>query len=167
MKISSITLLCLSLVASSVLAAEPAAEAPAAGAATKYDKAQLLQAFDGAMTCSAVTALAAEKTPPAEAWLWGNRSFAFGMLAVRFYTEANKKQITSEELNNILTEYANRLNTMPAADFKPFDEGCARKYPDIDKLCEQNKCPRQPPGADESAASEPAAGADGAPPAKE
>ncbi len=165
-----IALLCLSLMvfeagAAGPAGAPPAATTPAADAAgdakgpapapgdaakPEVDKAQYEQAFDGAMTCSALTAIAAQKAPPAEAWRWGNRSFAFGMLAVRFYTESHKEPLKNEDLDGILTQYANALNAMPEAERKQFDEGCGRKYADIDKLCEVNDCPRKPPGAAKS-----------------
>lgn len=178
---SLIAILCLGLSMTEASAAEPApappaestapagTAAPAAGEAVKqeFDKAQYEQAFDGAMTCSALTAVVAQKAPPAEAWRWGNRSFAFGMLAVRFYTEANKEPLKNEELDGILTQYANALNSMPDAERKQFDEGCARKYADIDKLCEMNDCPRKPPGAAKPGADVKAAPPEqvGAPPA--
>jgi len=135
----------LVLASATAVATEPAApDAPIADApALESNRAALEEAFDGAMTCSALTALRAQSAPAGEAAQWNNRSFAFGMLAARFYTEARQQPITHEEMNNILTEYANTLATMPVAQREPFELGCARKFADADKLCELNQCPSQ------------------------
>lgn len=109
-------------------------------------KASLEQAFDGAMTCSALAAVKALQAGKDEAWRWQNRAFVFGMLAARFYGNATKDPISNEDMDNMLTEYANSLSTMPAAQREPFETGCARKYPQMDQLCEINKCPHAAPG---------------------
>ena len=129
--------------------AEAAAPATAAGDAPSVppEREAFEQAFDGAMTCSALTAVKAHQATEAkeaEAWRWGYRSFAFGMLAVRFYTDATKQQLTNEDADNMLTEYANSLVSMTPEQREPFEVGCARKYAEIDKLCEINKCPHTP-----------------------
>jgi hypothetical protein len=135
----------LALVSATAAAIEPAVPgAPIADApAVEPNRAAFEEAFDGAMTCSALTALRAQSAPAGEAAQWNNRSFAFGMLAARFYTEARQQPITHEQMNNILTEYANTLASMPVDQREPFELGCARKYADADKLCELNQCPSQ------------------------
>jgi hypothetical protein len=136
--------------------APPAATEGAEASPPATSPEALQQAFDGAMTCSALTAVKSSQAGPDEAWRWGNRSFAFGMLAVHFYTDATKTQLAQEEVNNILTEYANTLVAMSPEERQPFEEGCARKYPDMDRLCELNACPRSPPGADAAPSTAPA-----------
>ncbi|MGE0861815.1 MAG: hypothetical protein AB7I01_19505, partial [Gammaproteobacteria bacterium] len=63
--------LLLALCAGGVFAAEPT-QPPADGVAPTKDA--LKQGFDGAMTCSAVCALAAQGAGKDTAWLWRNRS---------------------------------------------------------------------------------------------
>lgn len=146
--------------------AAPAAEgAPATAAPPGFDRKALEEAFDGAMTCSALTAIKAHEAKEDEAWRWGNRSFAFGMLAVRFYTEATQQPLPREEIDKILTEYANALMAMKAEQRQPFEEGCGRKYADMDRLCEANKCPLAAPGSTAEAPAAPATPADGPEPA--
>lgn len=157
--------LCLPVAAESPAAAPatpPAGEATAEGAdpaAPPANREALEQAFDGAMTCAALTAIKANQAAPAEAWEWGNRSFAFAMLAVRFYTDATQKPLPHEEINNMLTEYANALIAMPEPKRQPFEEGCGRKYADMDRLCAANACPHKAP---EAGAASPAPAADAA-----
>lgn len=148
-------------------AARPAAEASAEGEAKAppHNQKALEQAFDGAMTCAALTAIKANDEPPATAWEWGNRSFAFAMLAVRFYTDATQKPLPHEEINNMLTEYANALIAMPEPERQPFEEGCGRKYADMDRLCAANACPHQAPGTEGDAPTPAATSASGAEPA--
>lgn len=166
----------LSLVMYSAYAAEPAAPAaapstaPAASTApdTKHGQSEppskeaLQQAFDGAMTCSALTAMIAQSAKPDEAWRWKNRSFAFGAVAANFYVNFTQAKLSPEDMDNALTSYANALQGMPAAEREPFDTGCARKYAQIDKLCEVNECPHAAPGTAEFT---PPAGAPAAAPA--
>jgi hypothetical protein len=167
----------LGLVMYGVQAAEPAAPAanappasiaaPGAGAANGQSvppsKEALQQAFDGAMTCSALSAIISQSAKPDDAWRWKNRSFAFGMLAANFYVNATQVKLSNEELDNALTSYANSLQAMSPKDREPFDTGCARKYAQIDKLCEVNHCPNAAPGSPEFV---PPAGAPAATPAK-
>lgn len=121
-------------------------------------QAQLEQAFDGAMTCSALTAIKADKHEGHEHERWANRSFAFGMLAVRFYTDLTERALSNDELNNALNQYADALITMTEEEIAPFETGCGNKYPDMDQLCVENDCvfpsaatPEQDAGAAESA----------------
>ena len=151
MKLTAALFLCI--LAFGVRAAEPAASpspAPPAAATTPAvapTKEALEQAFDGAMTCSALTAIIAQTAIPSEAWRWRNRSLAFGLLARNFYANANQEALTSEDMDNKLTSYANSLQTMPAKEREPFDIGCARKYTQMDKFCEELYCPNAPPDA--------------------
>lgn len=162
----------LGLVICAAHAAEPATSAspattsaaPATGAANGQSetpsKEALQQAFDGAMTCSALSALISQTTKADEVWRWKNRSFAFGMLAANFYVNATEDKLSNEDMDNMLTQYANSLQGMTLEDREPFDTGCARKYAQIDKLCDVNDCPNSAPSTPAYAA--PA----GAPPAK-
>ncbi len=147
-----IVVLLLCVLAGSAWAAEPPAPAnqatPTADAnhAVAPTKEALEQAFDGAMTCSALTAIIAQTAAPAEAWRWQNRSLAFGVLARNFYANANHEELSSEDMDNKLTSYANSLQTMPPKERETFDTGCARKYTQMDKFCEQLRCPNVAPG---------------------
>lgn len=173
MKRIAILFILVGLVTANVQAAEPAAAPPAAsssappagehGQSQPPSKEALQQAFDGAMTCSALSALIAKTAKPDEAWRWKNRSFAFGMLAANFYVNATQNKLSNEDMDNALTSYANSLQGMAPAEREPFDTGCARKYAQIDKLCEVNECPNAAPGAPEFKAP---AGARETPPAK-
>ncbi len=142
----------------------PTSAAPPTGAAMGQSetpsKEALQQAFDGAMTCSALSALISQTAKADEVWRWKNRSFAFGMLAANFYVNATQDKLSNEDMDNMLTQYANSLQGMKPTDREPFDTGCARKYAQIDKLCEVNQCPNSAPGT--PAYQAPA----GAPPAK-
>lgn len=146
--------LLLALSAGGVFAAEPP-QSPADGAAVSEapgvapTKDALKQGFDGAMTCSAVCALAAQGASRDTAWLWQNRSFAFGMLAAQFYSQATNGEVSREDLDSMLTEYANALQSMSPQARKPFDDGCARKYGAVDQLCKENGCPNSAPAAPE------------------
>lgn len=165
----------LSLVMLGAQAAEPATSpsppatsaAPTTGAANGQSetpsKEALRQAFDGAMTCSALSALISQTVKADEVWRWKNRSFAFGMLAANFYVNATQDKLSNEDMDNMLTQYANSLQGMTAQDREPFDTGCARKYAQVDKLCEVNDCPNSAPG---TPAYEAPAGAPPAKPAK-
>jgi len=127
--------------------------APSAGEAngqsTPPSKEALQQAFDGAMTCSALSAIISQTAKADEAWRWKNRSFAFGMLAANFYVNATQEKLSNDDMDNMLTQYANSLQGMSPTDREPFDTGCARKYAQIDKLCEVNQCPNSAPGTPE------------------
>jgi hypothetical protein len=161
-----IVALILGFVACGALAGETAAPAlapaapPAATSATQQDpvptRQALQQAVDGSMTCSALSAIIAGSVGADQAWLWKNRSFAFGMLAANFYFNATKEKLSDDELDNMLTQYANSLQGMAPKEREPFDTGCARRYTQMDKLCEQNHCPNAPPAA---STSKPGAGA--------
>lgn len=148
-----IAVLFLCILAFGVRAAEPAASSSPAPPAAETSpavaptKEALEQAFDGAMTCSALTAIIAQSAIPSEAWRWRNRSLAFGLLARNFYSNANQEELTSEDMDNKLTSYANSLQTMPAKEREPFDIGCARKYTQMDKFCEELRCPHAAPDA--------------------
>ena len=72
---------------------------------------------------------------------------AFGMLAANFYVNATQKKLSNEDMDNALTSYANSLQGMSPAEREPFDTGCARKYAQMDKLCEVNECPHSAPAA--------------------
>lgn len=156
----------LGLVACGALAGEtiPSAPAPVPAPATSADSTQvptptreaLQQAVDGTMTCSALSAIISRSVAADQAWLWKNRSFAFGMLAANFYANATTEKLSHEELDNMLTQYANSLQGMTPKEREPFDTGCARRYAQIDKLCEQNHCPNAAPAP---SAPKPAAGA--------
>ena len=151
----------IALAVGQALAAEPAAPStpPAAsgsaapagehGQSQPPSKEALQQAFDGAMTCSALSALIAKTAKPDEVWRWKNRSFAFGMLAANFYVNATQNKLSNEDMDNALTSYANSLQGMSPTEREPFDTGCARKYAQIDKLCEVNQCPNAAPGTPE------------------
>lgn len=117
-----------------------AAALPLAAEQTAADPDALKRAFDGAMTCSAVAAVGADTVPQAERWRWDNRSFAFGMLAARFWNDATGEPMTGEQLNDALNRYAEALLEMPADQRAGFEIGCEAKYPDVDKLCESNPC---------------------------
>lgn len=130
----------------------PSSVAPAESEASPSavpTKEALQQAFDGAMTCSALSALNGQQAGKDEVWRWKNRSFAFGMLAAHFYVDATKDKLSNEDMDNMLTEYANSLSAMKPKDREPFDTGCARKYAQVDKLCEVNSCPNAAPGTPE------------------
>lgn len=133
--------------AAAAVGAETAAKLalPPAGPAVAPTTAALQQAFDGAMTCSALSAIKARDVGAEDHWRWGNRAFAFGMLAARFYTDQIKKPVTNEEMDNFLTTYANALGAMPPAQREPFETGCARKYTMTDRMCETNPCPHKAP----------------------
>ena len=148
----------LALAAAGVEAADPAPPpatvAPveaspksAAGPEVAPTQVALQEAFDGAMTCSALAALKAQDAGPDQRWQWGNRSFAFGMVAARFHSDLTKRPASNEELDDLLSTYANSLAGMPAAKREPFETGCARKYALMDQLCEVNPCPHKPPSA--------------------
>jgi hypothetical protein len=168
MKRIAIVLSLIGLAAGQVQAAEPAVSTPPSASSSPAAEAEhgqsqppskeaLQQAFDGAMTCSALSALLAKTAKPDEAWRWKNRSFAFGMLAANFYVNATQKKLSNEDMDNALTSYANSLQGMSPAEREPFDTGCARKYAQMDKLCEVNECPHSAPAApDFPAPAEPA-----------
>ena len=100
----------------------------------------LKRAFDGAMTCSALTAMEADQALGDMQQTWANRSFAFGMLAVRFYTDLSGGAMSNDEMNEALNQYADALTSMSAEQIAPFREGCEAKYANVDELCEQNDC---------------------------
>ena len=89
----------------------PPAE-PAAAPITPEQETMLKQAFDGAMTCSALTAIKGEQVMGEAQQQWVNRSFAFGMLAVRFYTDLKSEPLSNDELNTALNQYADALTAM-------------------------------------------------------
>ena len=150
--------LLLALCVTVARAAEPAPAAPAAPAASATQgpdvaptKQALQQAFDGAMTCSALAALNGRAAGKDQAWLWQNRSFAFGILAMQFYMQATGDKVKKSDMDDALTSYANTLQSMSPKERQPFDEGCARKYAQIDQLCKDNGCPSAPPAGPEFA----------------
>ncbi|MGR8920846.1 MAG: hypothetical protein ACU85V_14620 [Gammaproteobacteria bacterium] len=126
--------------------------APLAAAEAPDARQQLRQAFDGAMTCAAITAIEAEKLPPETRWEWDNRSFAFGMLAARFWNDATDNPMSAQDLDNALNKYAGHIVTMTEADLLPFRDSCAQKYADMDKLCKENGCLHAGPPAAPAAA---------------
>lgn len=128
-------LLAALLAASPTLLAEASADGDEANART-----QLKQAFDGAMTCSALTALEADQAIGDMQQTWANRSFAFGMLAIRFYADLTGEPLRNEDMNEALNQYVDALVAMSDAQIAPFREGCAAKYAGVDALCEQNDC---------------------------
>ncbi len=138
------------LLAALVIAHGPLyAEQPAAVPPTDANKALLQQAFDGAMTCSAITAINADNAGPEQRWRWENRSFAFGMLAARFWNDATGQPMTAEVLDAALNDYAGKIVAMTPDALAPYDTSCAGKYADMDKLCESNPCLHSgPPPAD-------------------
>lgn len=131
---------------------------PAAAPITPEQETLLKQAFDGAMTCSALTALKGDQVMGEAQQQWVNRSFAFGMLAVRFYTDLKSEPLSNDELNNALNQYADALTAMSEEELAPFETGCGNKYADMDRLCEENDCvfPRKgaPPGEENNAPAE-------------
>ena len=120
-------------------------------APTEADPNMLKQALDGAMTCSALTAIKASQLPVSEAWQWENRSFAFGMLAARFWYSLFDNPMTSEQLDEMLNKYADRIDELSPDTIAPFEIGCRAKYEDIDALCEQNTCPNAGPPREDDA----------------
>jgi len=98
------------------------------------------RAFDGAMTCAALTALHAEAATDDSAWRWVNRSFAFGMIAAKFYIDARREALPNEDLKAMREKYALALGELTPEQRVPFEENCAAKYADMDALCEQNGC---------------------------
>lgn len=119
----------------------PDADAENANAAEASPSAEMLrQAFDGAMTCSAVAAITADKAGPDVRWKWENRSFAFGMLAARFWHEASGEPITAEAMDKVLNQYAGTMLEMVPHAYIEFETSCAGKLADIDQLCEVNTC---------------------------
>ena len=128
------------------------AQAPAAGeeSVQSGQRNLLKQAFDGAMTCSALTALKADAAAGEAQQLWANRSFAFGMLAVRFYTDLTHEPLSNDELNDALNQYADAMTLMVEEELAPFEAGCGAKYADMDRLCAENGCVY--PGAGETPA---------------
>lgn len=151
--------LLLSLVLALPCVAEDDAAAPAAPANEQREL--LKQAFDGAMTCSALTAIKADQATGTDQQSWANRSFAFGMLAVRFYTDITAAPLSNDELNEALNQYADALLAMSPEQTAPFETGCANKYADMDRLCAENECvfpavpaPESPPVRPEPGAEE-------------
>ena len=112
---------------------------------------QLVQAFDGAMTCSAVAAVKAEEPHTEDKQLWANRAFAFGMMATRFFVDAKGEGLSHEQLNNYLNDYAHALLNLPAMEQAGFEEGCAQRYAEMDKFCEANPCAFAPPSEESGA----------------
>lgn len=111
----------------------------------------LKQAFDGAMTCSALSAVNSQRVADAEEWKWRNRSFAFGMLAARFLGDATNKPVTAESLDEALNQYIQALEEMKPDQVAHFETICQAKYAEVDKLCEENGCPNADPAKAESA----------------
>jgi len=121
--------------------AEDTASPTAPAAAPEPDQRTVLkQAFDGAMTCSALTAIKGDQIGGEAQQQWVNRSFAFGMLAVRFYTDLTSEPLSNDELNNALNQYADALTAMSEEELAPFEAGCGNKYADMDRLCDENDC---------------------------
>lgn len=133
----------LSVVSTTAQSEDKAAADPSsanAGAGDLNNPDMLKQAFDGAMTCAAVTAIIATETPNGERWRWDNRSFAFGMLAARFWQNATQEQMTMKLLDQALNQYAGRIADMEAPQREGYETSCSAKYADVDKLCEINEC---------------------------
>ncbi|MGE0484465.1 MAG: hypothetical protein AB7Q81_10025 [Gammaproteobacteria bacterium] len=120
------------LVSTMAVAEEPASE---------QQRLQLKQAFDGAMTCSALAAIKSEAALGDEQKTWGNRSFAFGMFAAQVYSNLTGKPLSGEELGQAVNQYADGLAVMVEEELEPFEKGCAAKYEFADELCRQNECP--------------------------
>lgn len=128
--------------------------------AQQPDRGDLLrQAFDGAMTCSAVAAIKADEVAPDERWRWENRSFAFGMLATQFWTEARGQAMPAEELTKALNTYASALLEMVPLSRAGFEANCESRYADMDTVCESNPCPHKPPPAGDAASGDSASDA--------
>jgi hypothetical protein len=106
---------------------------------------ELARAFDGAMTCAALTYIKADDINDENAWRWANRSFAFGMLAAKFFTDAQHGAVSADDLNGMRAEYTAAFTAMTPAERAPFEESCAGKYADMDRLCEENTCVHTPP----------------------
>lgn len=135
------------LTATQITAAEAPAPVAPESAADGPDKAMLEKAFDGAMTCSALAAMRAHEVDEGERWRWENRSFAFGMLAARFWGTATDQAMSMESLDKALNKYAGQLTDMNPEEVEPFRTSCAGKFADIDELCNANPCPHNgPPG---------------------
>jgi hypothetical protein len=114
-----------------------AAEEPAADP----QRQQLKQALDGVLRCTALTAIKSEAALGDEQKTWGNRSFAFGMLAVQFYYNLTEKPLSGEELGQAVNQYADALAVMVEEELKPLEKGCGSKYEFADEFCRQNECP--------------------------
>ena len=114
--------------------AAPLAQEPPA------DKDTLRQAFDGAMTCSALAAIEADKAAADSRWQWENGSYAFGKLAAQFWQQATDTPPTGEKMNEALNRYAGSLLGMEAEKVAEYDTACRERHADIDKLCEANTC---------------------------
>ena len=125
--------------------------APQAQQATP-DKDTLRQAFDGAMTCSALAAITADKVAANERWLWENRSFAFGKLAAQIWQQATDEPPTGEKMNEALNRYASTLIELPPEKVGAYETSCKGKHPNMDKLCEVHSCIHDGPPAVESPA---------------
>ena len=149
--------LLLVFLASDAAAGDAPATPPPPATASGEPRDLLKQAFDGAMTCSALTALKADQAFGDEQQQWANRSFAFGMLAVRFYTDLTAEPLSNDALNEALNQYADALILMSPEERAPFETGCANKYADMDRLGEENACvfPVAPPADDAPAAPAP------------
>jgi len=131
-----------------------AQDAPPASAP---DKAVLAQAYDGAMTCSALAALETDSVPADERWLWENRTLAFGILAAHFWNDAHPEPITDKAMDESLNQYTGGLSGMPPDQVAPFMTACAGKFDYVDKFCEANRCVHEisvqsPPAQPESPA---------------
>lgn len=124
-----------------MLFAAPALAEDAAGAATDAQRAQFKQAFDGAMTCAALTAIKSDAALGDEQQRWANRSFAFGMFAAQIYFQITHKPLSGEELGDAVNQYADALSVKVEEELEPFEKGCAGKYEFADALCRDNQCP--------------------------
>lgn len=111
------------------------------------DRDAYAQAFDGAMTCAALTARKAEAAADENAWRWVNRSFAFGMMAAKFYVDARQQALPNEELKAMREKYALALDELSEEQRRPFEQNCAGKYADMDALCEASGCVHDAPAA--------------------
>jgi hypothetical protein len=121
------------------------------------DREQLKQAFDGAMTCAAIAQLWAEQKPRPEKQQWENRSYAFSMFALQYYTQATGKPVTMKELGGMLTEYFNAMLSWSMLDMEPYETGCREKYGLMDQMCAANGCLHAVDQAGQVVPAEPAA----------
>ncbi len=112
--------------------------------AQQADPTAMAQAFDGALTCAALTANKTDDAADAQAWQWVDRSFAFGMLAAKFYVDARREALSNEDLKAMRAQYATALREMTPEQREPFEQGCAEKYADVDALCAHNGCVHTP-----------------------
>jgi hypothetical protein len=120
----------------------------AAVSAQQPNAQQYLEAFDGALTCSALSYLNTKGMSEDEAWMWANRSFAFGMLAVKFYIDATGDGIPAEKIREMRDQYVKVLEGLSTEKITPFVQVCAQKFAEVDALCREQACLHLPPAAE-------------------